>query len=773
MSNNVVHQVDEDEIDLKELFGILVKHKFKIVFFMLLFGAAAAFYTYITPNTYSTYTTIEIDEQKNGSTNPEDMLSMAMGSSGVDVDTEIQILQSRSLISKVLKDVDFIHRYYEKYHLKEKELYYDSPFYVDLQKGESISFKVLPIDAKYYKLEAEGKDPLTLKKWKIEKIFAFNKIAETKYFQFTLKLKKGELLDKEKVYRFVVLRKRDAVNEVQKNLSVEQATKKSSVLKITYKDSVPLRAKEFADALAKAYLKQEIEYKTQEASMTLDFIDKQLAAINKSLQSSENALEAFKQKNNMVSLDAKAEDVVSKVSEYEGKLAEINIEDKMLSSLYRQIINGKNFDSISTAGLNLGQTGVPELIQKLQEATLQRKSLLADFTPQYPEVVKLTQSIKQYKKIIVNTIKALKLRVDKRKKLLQSAIEQYEKLVKVLPEKEKLLGGLERKFMANKKIYSYLFEKRAATVIAKTSTVNKSRIIDRALIPEDPIKPKRKLIIIVALVVGLIVGIFFVFLLEFMDDRIKDKEDIHNNSSLPLLGTIPFIKNEQESIVLFDSPKSVASEAFRALRANLQFIRHKDDTMLLAVTSTVGGEGKTTVSSNLAAAISLTDKKTIILNMDLRKPTLHQRFGLPNNKGMSSLLAGHATLEEVIQKSKHKNLDVISSGPVPSNPSELIASEAMIQVVEELKREYEVIIFDTPPVGLVADALTLLHLCDAVFYVVRSNYSRKIFLRDLERLVKEHNMKNVNIVLNGMKANKSGYGGYGYGNGYGYYSEEK
>jgi len=254
--------------------------------------------------------------------------------------------------------------------------------------------------------------------------------------------------------------------------------------------------------------------------------------------------------------------------------------------------------------------------------------------------------------------------------------------------------------------------------------------------------------------------LFSAFISEFVDDRIKNEEDIRQRSKLTLVGTIPHMSSKDDSIKVFESPKSVVSESFRALRTNLQFLHKKDGALLLSVTSTIGGEGKSTISSNLAAILSLTGKKIIILNLDMRKPTLHKIFSLSNNRGMSNILSGHSTLDEVIQETDHSGISIISSGPIPPNPSELIESNEMIETIDKLKENYDVIILDTPPIGLVTDAMTLMKISDITLFVLRANYSKKIFLEDIQRITREHELQGVSLLLNGIKAYKDGYGYY-------------
>ncbi|NOR55374.1 MAG: polysaccharide biosynthesis tyrosine autokinase, partial [Sulfurovum sp.] len=252
--------------------------------------------------------------------------------------------------------------------------------------------------------------------------------------------------------------------------------------------------------------------------------------------------------------------------------------------------------------------------------------------------------------------------------------------------------------------------------------------------------------------------------------RIKGESDIRDILDVPLLGTIPLIVKDAESIKVFDSPKSSVAEAFRNLRTNLQFMSEEKEVHTIAVTSTVGGEGKTTVCINLGAIMSMAGIKTVILNLDMRKPTLHQKFKLSNVKGMSTYLSGRSTLSDVIQHSEHEHLDIITSGPVPPNPSELIQSAYMEKILLELKEIYDVIILDTPPVGLVTDARTVMHLADTSIYVLRAEYSKKEYLRKIKELSSFKEIGSLSMILNAVPLGKDGYG-YGYG--YGYYEDDK
>jgi capsular exopolysaccharide synthesis family protein len=285
------------------------------------------------------------------------------------------------------------------------------------------------------------------------------------------------------------------------------------------------------------------------------------------------------------------------------------------------------------------------------------------------------------------------------------------------------------------------------------------------------------MIVLVGILLGLVAGLLVAFLREYLDDRIKTETDITTHTDLPVLGAIPHIKEGEDTLKVLHAPKSSVSEAFRNLRTNLQFMPRKGNAQVITVTSTVGGEGKTTVCVNLAGIMSIAGKKTVLVNLDMRKPTLHEKFGLPNITGMSTLLAGNAALKEVIQKTKYDNLDVITSGPVPPNPSELIQTELMAKVIEKLSEAYDVVILDTPPSGIVTDARILMPYADTNIYIIRANYSKKSYLQNLKFIAGLENVHGFGIVVNDIPTDKGrygyGYGSYGYGYGYGYYEDDE
>jgi len=561
------------------------------------------------------------------------------------------------------------------------------------------------------------------------------------------------------------------VREIQGGVSVRQKSKHSTLLEISYYDHVPKRAQAFANALSEAYIEQSIEKKTKEATRKLAFIDNQLKFITQSLRGSAIKLEEFKRASNTVDLSRKAKTLSTQLQGYELQLSEVTMREVVLDRLFKQIDGAENLESLSIAGLDMSESSLALKLQELQDSVVKKRILREEYTEISSEVIKLSRKILQLKEIIIATIRNLRANIKERRMLLESAIAKAQKAFEQLPADERVYGELERRFVVNEKIYSYLLGKRSETAIIKASTVSKNRIIDRALVPEGPIKPKRKLIVLAGVVFGGILGVVLAFIRAFLDDRIKEEEDISKMTDLPILALIPHLEEGEEkpkeTIKVFDSPKSLWAESFRNLRTNLQFMNTQEGSQSIAITSTVGKEGKTTICVNLGGIMSMAEKRTVILGLDMRKPTLHKKFGLHNHEGMSTLLSGTTRLNDVIQHTNYPRLDIIASGPIPPNPSELIQSELMAKVLEKLKEVYDVIILDTPPIGLVTDARVLMHLADLNLYLLKADYSKKSFLHTINQLSDYPDIHSMGIVLNNLKMTK-----HGYGNGYGYYEEK-
>ncbi len=773
-------RVRNDEIDIKEVISTIAKYKWSILFITLLFMIGSVVFAYIKPSIYSSSSTIELMEKKKSSVDPTDFMLQAFDGGGANVDNEIEVMKSRFLAQKVFNLLNLNTMYSTKHNYRKIELYKDSPFVVDNIYVDDLvygkNFILTPIDDDTFNLKIKPLSMFSikgfLKKYGVlaysasdkvvyDKNHKYSELIKTPYF--TLNIKKIHKLEN-KEYMFKFFSDQQLYEFYQKNISVSQVSKKATILKISFQDTSALRAKDILDAVHTAYMQQEVDHKTKEANLTLDFIDKQLDSINSRLKKSESKLENFKEINKVVELGGQVEKTTEQLSKYEAKLEEIKTEIDILSNLQQYIKTNKDLNGLTIGSVNFADPALGSLVAKLQEQVAKRSTLLVDYTRLHPDVQKTSQNISSLKRSIKTALRNNLRQLTQRKYSIKNIVSKFNRSIAKLPKQERKLSRLTRYYKIDESIYSFLLKKRAETAILKSSTISNSRLLDSAVENQIPIKPKRALIVLVGIILGIICGLALTFLREFFDNTIKNSDDVEKLSDIPIYGIIPFSKNKKS--------KKLLDEAFRSVRTNLQFLPKHENSDLIAITSSVSGEGKTTISANLARIIAQTNKKVVVVDLDLRKASLHKQFSLPNNIGISNYLTGQNTLEEVIHYDKESNVSVITTGTLPPNPSELILTDKMKEFISILKERYDYVIFDTPPVGLVTDAMILMNYSDISFVVARASYTRKEFVKNLDRLSKEHHQNTFGMILNGVEIGEK-YG-YGYGSNYGYgYGNDK
>jgi tyrosine-protein kinase Etk/Wzc len=778
-SINQQNNIDEDEIDLKEVFGTLNRYKYSILAFAIVFTIGATVFAYFKPNVYEASTSIEL-EQEGRMGGGDDMMALALSGGGANLDNEQYILKSRFLSEKVLGGLDIGTRYFTKHNYRTVELYHSSPFVVVTKALDSslegATFDMEIVDKAHFMLRmtpAIGIKEKLLQQFgfieaptdrptSYEQKHAFGEEIITEWFS----LKIDKVFDlPERAYSFSVTPNDKMAWYIQAGISTSLASKSGTILTLSFQDNVALRAQQILNTLTQRYLEQELEEKTIEADQTLKFIDAQIEEINKDVEQSQGKLEKFRSKNVIVDAGSQAMMTAQNMADYESKLQAIEIESNILKNVQQFVNTGKDLSGVSLGSAAYTDPALAQMIQKLQDSIMQRKSLLVEFTEIHPDVIKLTEVINSIKSSIKFTLTNDLRMIEQRKETLRHYIRKYQRSLEALPESERKLANLTRNTLVNEKVYDFLLEKRAETAILRSSTVSKTRVLDSALLPGLPIKPKRLLIILVGMILGFIVGIALAFLRAFLDDTIKSAEDMDKLSNIPLYGAIPHRKDK--------TTRRQFDEALRVLRTNLQFVGGTKKCKIVALTSSISGEGKTTIAVALSRVIAATGKKVVVIDLDMRRSRMHEEFEITNKIGVSSVLSGHNTLEEVLQKNVIENLDVITAGAKPPNPSELLLTASFDEMVKNLSEVYDYIILDTPPVGLVTDAMILLKMADVGLILTRANYSKKAFLKNIERFSIEHELHHLGFILNGLESSKKhgyGYGyGYGYGSGKGYY----
>ena len=759
------------ESDIREFFKPILYHKFGAILIFLISVGLAFLYINLTTPLYQTDSKIEITEASQNALSKDIVLSALTGGSVVNIETEIDIIKSRSLVSKAIEKIGYQVNYFQKDGIKNIELYKESPFIVKVFAVRNPEiygklFQIKPID--------ENRFELSVKQGLLSKLG-----IKKDDFNYSNTHKFGELIDiglgilkiekttdfPNNIYYFKLNTKEGVVGNILSRLDVIKASKDSYVLKIIYRDNVPQRAYDFVNALIKEYMNQNIELKTMEASKKLEFIDSQLKEINKNLKDAEVKLTNFKESKKIMDISSEAQTTIQKLSEFDKKLAELQIRQRLIENLYNYIIKNENIETISVASFGITDPVLSSLIDRLNKAIEEKTALLVEFTELHPDVQKQSQKIDNLKSQIKLAIENLRNEIKNQILATKSVINRYENFLSQLPESEREFINLKRKFLINEKVYSYLLEKRVEASITKAATISKNRIVDSAILPTSPIKPKKTIILAIGVLLGMMLGVFYGYVREFLDDTIKSKEEIERLTTLPILGLIPKISKRklEKGIYVLDEPNSVFAEALRQVRTNIQFmIKDNNKNKSILISSTVGNEGKSTITTNLSAILHASAKNVLIVDLDLRKPKIHNYFGLPNSKGITDLILGKLSLDETIKRTSIENLDIITVGTIPPNPGDLLLSDKFKDILKDLKDRYEYVVIDSPPMGSVSDTVFLMKEVDLSLVLFRAGYSKRIFANILDKKVHEFGIPNVGILLNGVDVKEFKYS-YGYG----------
>jgi len=733
-----VSKKDNDTINIANLFRFIKKYFLFVVISSILGFVISYIYVYFKPNIYRATTTMLINKEKTSFSSKEDFLKSAFGQGVSDIDTELLILKSESILSLALKQVDYQYRYYGIKNYKKVELFDKSPILVDIKKGFNIRFKLNIIDNNRFKLIAKGKDS-SGKKWKYNNIHSFNKEIKNRYFDFTVK-KVGKL--NYKSYEFEILDKQHTLAYVKDMLNVNPVKSGSSLISISIEDTIPQRAAEFVNTLTDEYLKESIKRKTKQATLKLNFIDEQLKKITDALKGTELELERLKSKSNSVATTSKRS-VDVKV-----EIEKLNLEKKVITTLLNQIKRGKSIENIAIIGVE-NSNSILALISNLQKAIVQKKALLQEFTPMHPEVIKVNATIKELKRSIYQGLKNTLLVIKEKEKALKAQYNKEQQKIAKLPELERKLSELKRNYLVNEKIYTILLEKRSEISFAKASTINQNRVIDKAKVPQKPIKPKRKIVYMVGTILGFVFGTFIAYIHYLLSSKILYKKDIINITNQEPIIEIPCISSYKKgNLLVLNSKYEQAVNAFRELRINLRYILDKK-SMVISVISYDEQEGKSLVSANLATSMALSGKSVLLIDMGFANPALNDYFGVDTANGIGDYLNDDLIYSSIINSTNISNLDLIIAGNYDVGTiGEKIDNKKIEELLSQIKKFYDVIIIDTSAFKNSVENKVIIDLSDISLFVVRYNHSKRENLEKLNKLKKENSKREFAIVFN-------------------------
>ena len=532
---------------------------------------------------------------------------------------------------------------------------------------------------------------------------------------------------------------------------------------------------DFINQLLEMYNRNTNNDKNEIAQKTAEFIDERISIISKELGSTEADLETFKRDAGITDLTSEAQIALAGNAEYEKKSVENRTQISLVNDL-RKYLRGNEYE-VLPSNVGLQDAALIGAIERYNEMLVERKRLLRTSTENNPAIVNLDTSIRAMKANVQATLEGTLQGLMITKSNLDREASRYSRRISNAPGQERAYVSIARQQEIKAGLYLMLLQKREENAIALAATANNAKIIDEAIADDTPVSPKRSMIYLIALVLGVGIPVGIIYLIELTKFKIEGRADVEKLTSVPIIGDIPLTdeKNDKNgSIAVFENKNNLMSETFRNIRTNLQFMLDNDQKVIL-VTSTVSGEGKSFVSANLAISLSLLGKKVVIVGLDIRKPGLNKVFHLSNKeKGITQYLSNPETdLMELVQPSDiNKNLFILPGGAVPPNPTELLARNGLDKAIEILKQNFDYVIMDTAPIGMVTDTLLVGRVADLSVYVCRADYTHKAEYTLINVLAIEKKLSKLCTVINGVDLKKRKYGyyyGYGkYGKYYGY-----
>lgn len=772
---------NEESVNLREIIEkYLANWKF-ILLVAVLFGILAFFYVQSKSDIYkSSASVLVLDSNSGGLSGSMDLFSdLGLGSNQSNLYNELEVFKSRTLMRNVVRELELNKNVIqENIILKPDILFYkNSPinFYSvtndssDLIK--TISFSLEPIDENSFTLEENVLDNSKNESSNDLGKQLFGKPVSTSMGKIVFDKSdfwKSEYEGETFVLSYANIEK--TVNDLREKLTVETINKDASILRIAIVGPIREKNNDIIDCLIKQHEKQTIREKNEITQTTSNFIVERMNLIEKELSEVEAVGEAFKVKNKLVDVDVDAQMYLEKGSVLEDAVTEANIQLKLAEFVNEYIKTDKGFDQLLPANLGIKDVSVASMIAEYNKLVLQKNTLIQTSSSKNPEVSILEGQLTSLSRSISESLKNLKSSLELQIQTLENQAEIYQMKMLNIPEYERTYRAIMRQQKIKESLYIYLLQKREENQIALASTLGSVQVVDSAFSDEFPIAPKKKVMFLGALLIGILLPVGLIYLNDLVNNKVRSQEDIVK-LNIPFAGRIP-VKKGKQYIVHDGNDQNVMAEAFHMLRSNISFLLEKknQDGNVIFVTSTIAGEGKTFVSLNLANSLTFNGKKTVIVGLDLRAPKIAEYLGLSYNRGVSNYLNDDSLSihDIIINSNENKLVSYVTSGDIPPNPSELLMRPRLGEMFAQLKKEFDYVIVDNPPIALVVDTLSIVNYADLIMYVVRANYLDKRALEFVKALIDDGRLKNVATVLNGVTQNvgSNSYGyGYGYGNG--------
>lgn len=748
------HQVYEigDTPSLRAVFMRYLHHWPWFLLSLALAGAAAYVYLLYQTPIYRVQTSLLIKDDKKGLSEESILKEIDIFAPKKVIENEMEILKSSALMRKVVSNLWLNVRYYHDGQFGKQEVYGELPVRVLVEQANPLLYEtdldLTVVDGKSVRINGTT--------------YPVNQSIQTPYGRLRLLATKSLKPAAEQLL-VRVMPERKAAALFLKNLTVETSSKASTVLLLTLEDAVPRRAETLLTRLISEYNQAAIVDKNRAAINTQNFIEERLRLLSGELSTVEKGVESFKSAEGITDLSSQAQVFLETVKDNDAQLNQTTIQLGAVQDIERYMTQKANERGAAPTMLGISDPVLVSLVSRVSDLEMQRDQLSRTTAPSNPVLQATDSQLKATRASLTENIQNVKQTLLGTQRQLKTTNRRLEGQIRTIPRKERALMTITRQQSIKNNLYTYLLEKREETALSYASTVADSRTIDPPGTDDNPIKPVGSTIYLLFGLVGLLLPVGVMAGRDALNDRVSRRSDVEDASQVPILAEVAASRDENAMLMLTDK-RSIIGEQIRILRTNLNFLRSSPtNSQVILFTSSISGEGKSFLSMNLGASLSMVSQQTVILEMDLRKPRLHAVMDLPNRVGLSNYLIQAATLDDILQPVPgFPGYSIITSGPLPPNPSELLSSPRLEQLFVELRQRFNYVIVDSPPVGLVTDAQLIAPFADVTLFIVRCDHTPKNCLRNVDLLFKEHRFQRLNVVMNGMGMGASNYYKYGY-----------
>ena len=758
-------------------------------------GMAYIYLRYATPIYRAEAKMLVKDDENQNRYYSKSMLATATNlgimSNSTGIDNEIEIIQSSLIAEEAIRSLKLYVIYRDKGRVKDRLAYKTQPISVDLD-ANSLNVIQMPIKLKitykdnayrvtgsYYVPVPEEAEPIYDEPIEIDRTFTrLPARLQTKTGTITLTRNNGFSMEDGQTELVTIVPPDQLAKVYNRTLSVEQSGRLTTIAILSIDDESIYRALDYLDALVEAYNRQANEDKNTIAQKTETFINKRLEMLTAELGNTDGSIENFKKDNKMIDLDLSATQTMKNVDVYDQKLTETNMQIVLINNLSSYIDDSENRYQVIPSNIGLTDASTTRLIDNFNKIALERSSLLRTASESNPSIKPLTSQLDELHASIKTAMSQAKRTLEIQRSEILQQYNKYQGQVLESPGQQRKIGQIGRQQEVQTALYTMLLQKREENSISLAATVDKGKLIDNPTYV-GKVKPKKSIVMLIALVLGLAIPFGVIYLINFFKYRIEGHEDVASLTKLPILADVAVANDAAKTrgeIVVHENTNNMMEEIFRAMRTNLQFMLPEGEKVIMT-TSSIAGEGKTFVTSNLAISFALLGKKVVLVGLDIRKPRLAELFQLSDRKhGITPLLAMSNPTEEdlaaqIVKSGVNDNLDLLMAGPIPPNPAELVERKQLETVIDMLKQKYDYIFIDTAPVGLVSDTLQIARVANVSVVVCRADYTPKDNILMFNSLTEENKLKNVAIVINGIDMTKRKYSYYyGYGK-YGRYGK--